>query len=81
MSSDGKSASATLTFNGSQPYSLIAYSYECYNNVYSIGKITIGSDNFFLYVVLVDLVFTIFFIIFLCSETRAEKDEVKFFNK
>lgn len=71
MSSDGKSASATLTFNGSQSYTLISYSYECYNNVYSIGRITTSSDKFFIYVVIVDLVFTVFFIVFLCSESKA----------
>lgn len=66
-------ANISLTFNGGQNGLTAVYIYECYDNMYNIGNSTMSSDEFFYYVVIVDLFIMLAFLFFFCSEVKAEE--------
>ena len=70
----------TLFFNGSQKFNLISYTYECYNNVYTFGSISLQSKHFLYMVVAIDLFFCLGYIIFMLIENVSESRQENFFN-
>ena len=64
-----------ITFDGTQPYTLVSYTYECLDNIYTIGDLSLRSDYSLIIVAGLDFVMTISFLIWLCSETSAEEKE------